>query len=168
MTKTQVEKYSELINSLKLTDDQKLKLHNIWLDYYDMLDNRARTGWRIKTLLQVLAIMAGIFIPVLANLDLGSDTWYTTGQNKYVITILGLLSAIAVGMLQRFNLESRWKHYRKYAEIARVEGEKFLGLSDTSRQIDFECFIASVLDLKSLESTLYFKGRKEKNREEGE
>lgn len=118
--------YEKLIENVDFSEREKILLRTSWLDYLRYLDSLAIKDSIFFNVLQVLVIITGILIPVIEQSDLNERIGV---GSVTIISILGLIVAIATALNRHFRFEERWKHYRKNAEIIRNEGEDFFGLT---------------------------------------
>ena len=86
------------------------------------MDNHAGRNCWDYYFTQIIILISGIVIPILANLEQDNVI-------RWIITGLGLATSIAAGINQLFKLERKWIHYRVITEKLRIEGYAFLGLS---------------------------------------
>ena len=152
------DKYLEYLKSKNISESNFSDLKFVWLDYFNLLDKRAKRDLNLKNTLQITALISSILIPVLANIDYVKDSIiFDETQKKVFITLLGLLSSISLGLLQKFNFEDRWLHYRRYAELVRINGEEFLAqLNPTSdNSSDVKNFLLDVQNIKKNENSIY-------------
>ncbi len=119
---------NKMIEDLDLHEYQKKYLLERFIDImYDDFDIIAIKNKLAFQFFRFIALVAGVLVPVVANLD---DNIIILGCNKtLLITILGLLTSISFGFLQIFQNEKVWLHHRETFEILRTEGYKFLNLA---------------------------------------
>ncbi len=126
-------KYPEIIESLELTESDKMLVNTSWFDYFTFLDKSAMKDSLFFNILQVTVIFCGILIPVIDQSkyfqSLESDILSVAG-------ILGLIVALATGVSRHFRFEERWKHYRRSAELLRNEGEDYFGLTGNYQEFE--------------------------------
>ena len=101
--------------------------------------------------------MLGVFIPILEGSTIKVEI---LGKNFGIVSILGIIVAIIVGIMSHWKFESRWKHYRLNAEIIRVEGEDFFALSNKYSEFEkhsdaYEKFMGIITSFKRKETKLY-------------
>lgn len=119
---------NKMVEKLDLLEYQKEYLLSRYVDIlYDDFDIIAIKNKIAFQFFRFTALIAGIIVPVVANLD---DNMLLLGFNKTtIITVLGLLSSISFGFLQLFQNEKIWLHHREMFEVIRTEGYKFLNLA---------------------------------------
>jgi len=82
------------------------------------------------------ALIIGAIVPALISLSLPEFLteipgfhWLEFGL-KIVTIVLSIIVAVSSGLEQFYNYGERWRHYRKTAELMKIEGWSFLALSD--------------------------------------
>lgn len=115
--------FNELIDLLEVTDIQKRFLRSRWLDQVLWTEGKAPREQRRYHVLRVLAIAGGVLVPALVSLDVGSSAGARSVH--WVAFGLGLLVALAVSLEGFFRFGERWKHYRRTAELLKIEGWHF-------------------------------------------
>lgn len=162
-------RYIELIDSLDLDKTQKTILKLTWLDYLLLLDKSARRGWMSFNYSQLLVILFSLIIPILEGSQL-------KGYNYFGLTIISLLSFIIASLSalnRQLGFESRWRHFRKNAEMVRNEGDDFLGLAGNyqnvkNRQEAFKSFLTIITNFKRQEANSYLHNDRDKKKNEKE
>ena len=81
-----------------------------WLNYLKYLDSLAIKDSIFYNILQILVIITGILIPVIEQSDLNEKIGI---GSVTIISVLGLIVAIATALNRHFRFEVRWKHYLK-------------------------------------------------------
>jgi hypothetical protein len=119
--------YGDIIDTLELSDIQKLFLRSRWLDQVLWMEGRANAAQWYYYRLRLATIIGGILIPALVSLDLSG---ITGSIFRYLSIIIGLIVAISAASEQFFNYGERWRHYRHTVETLKMEGWKFFQLSD--------------------------------------
>ncbi|MFN2502728.1 MAG: DUF4231 domain-containing protein [Acidimicrobiales bacterium] len=116
----------DLIDLLPLTELQKRFLRSRWLDQLLWTESRADREKRRYYALRVIAILGGVIIPALVSLDIGD-----TGGSvvRWMTFALGLIVAAAVALEGFFRFGERWRHYRRTAELLKIEGWQFFELA---------------------------------------
>lgn len=159
--------YSELINTSDLEDDQKLVVKTTWLEYFKSCDRNAWNGWWNHHVFSIIIIILGVLIPILEK---STKVCTILGKEIGPAGILGLIIAIATGIVAHWKFESRWKHYRLQAEIMRAEGEDFFALANKyskykSHKEALKDFIGIITLYKRKEVEVYIKTKEEENDE---
>lgn len=159
-----------MIKNLKLEADKKEILQLVWLDYFTFTDKKASKNWFGFDKLQLVIIITGVLIPVLEGT--GLDEMVKSGIgiefNIGLISLLGLVVAIAAGVNRHYAFEEKWRHYRQNAELMRNEGEDYFALSNRYRRFKthedaFSTFMAFVTNFKRNELQAYMAGTEDKD-----
>lgn len=114
--------FGELIDLLALDDLQKRFLRSRWLDQVVWAEERAAKEQQRYYVLRVMAILGGVLIPALVSLDVGGNAaeWV-----RWLAFAVGLVVAAAVALEGFFRFGERWRHYRRTAELLKIEGWQF-------------------------------------------
>lgn len=113
--------FGELIDLLEVSDIQKRFLRSRWLDQVLWTERKAPHEQRRYHALRVTAIAGGLLVPALVSLDVRGGA----GVVRWVVFGLGLLVALAVSLEGFFRFGERWRHYRRTAELLKIEGWQF-------------------------------------------
>ena len=112
-----------LIDALGLPDLQKHFLRSRWLDQVAWMEGKANGARKQYNALRLTTIIGGVVIPVLVGLNVTNEPaaaavrWGTVG--------LSLLVAISAAVEEFFRYGERWQHYRRTAELLKMEGWHF-------------------------------------------
>ncbi len=114
--------FGELIDLLGLSDLQTRFLRSRWLDQVLWTEDRAAKEQRRYYVLRVVAILGGVLVPALVSLDVGGNAarWV-----RWLAFAVGLVVAAAVALEGFFRFGERWRHYRRTAELLKIEGWQF-------------------------------------------
>lgn len=110
------------VTALDLDPGQLGVLEDRCLRYLAWLEKAAQRSHRSHHALSLLALLAGLLIPAVAGLQ-------GEGPLRWVVFALGLVVAVAIGVDGRLNLEGRWLHYRRTAEMMKSECWLFAALA---------------------------------------
>lgn len=114
--------FGELIDLLALDELQKRFLRSRWLDQVLWAEDRAAREQQRYYVLRVVAILGGVLIPALVSLDVGGNAAEWT---RWMAFAVGLVVAAAVALEGFFRFGERWRHYRRTAELLKIEGWQF-------------------------------------------
>ncbi|MGI9023554.1 MAG: DUF4231 domain-containing protein [Acidimicrobiales bacterium] len=114
--------FEELIELVDVADIQKRFLRSRWLDQVLWTEGKAPREQRRYHVLRVTAIAGGVLVPALVSLDIGGGEGDAV---RWVTFALGLLVALAVSLEGFFRFGERWRHYRRTAELLKIEGWQF-------------------------------------------
>lgn len=121
-----------ILKNVELNDYQKKLITGKWISNLNYMDKHAGRNCVEYYFSQIIILISGALIPILANLEQDGVFSYI----KWIITGLGLATSVAAGVNQLFKLERKWIHYRVIAEKLRIEGFSFLGLSSYYSKFD--------------------------------
>lgn len=148
------ENFVDIIQELQLSDVQKKIIERRWLDQLLFFDKAASSAKRYYYLFRVTAIIGGVLVPLIASLrlpDMGE-------QNIGIIltSIIGSVVAAAGGLEGFLRYGDQMRQYRQSAEMMKIEGWSFFGLSGEYAQFDthaaaFEMFSGRVEDIVRLD-----------------
>jgi Protein of unknown function (DUF4231) len=118
--------YTDLINSLELSDFQKHALIARWLDQVLWMGGRAKQSRNSYYTLRLIAIVSGVIVPALVSVT-------ATGTSSLIIRwatfILSLAVALSTAVEEFFHYGDRWRNYRRTTEMLKMEGWQFFELS---------------------------------------
>ncbi|OQP50876.1 hypothetical protein A4H97_03355 [Niastella yeongjuensis] len=145
-----LEETNEVINALPLDDVKKKQLGTDWIKSIAMMEHLTKTNYLRYNLLNLTAIIAGAIIPVVLSLDiLKENGWATT-----IGSILGVLVSLSISINHSYRFNDRWRHFRFIAESLKIEGNRFLALSDGYSGFDnhnggaFKKFMGNIAKIK--------------------
>jgi uncharacterized protein DUF4231 len=151
----EVEALRDRLASLDLDPEQIAVAEERCVHYVGWLEKAATRSHRSHHALSMTALLAGLLIPALTGL--GDE-----GAFRWSVFALGLVVAIAIGVDSRLNLEGRWLHYRRTAELMKSEAWLFAGLSGPYEGKDhrtaFPAFQAAFETLARQEVATYVAG----------
>ena len=132
--------FGELIDLVDLSDIQKRFLRSRWLDQVLWTEGKAPREQRRYHVLRVTAIAGGVLVPALVSLDVGG-----TGADvvRWVAFAVGLLVALAVSLEGFFRFGERWRHYRRTAELLKIEGWQFFESAGPYQGLDHQAAFPS-------------------------
>lgn len=152
------QEYTNVIDRLELSEEQKSFLKLSWLDYLMLLNKKAGVGWFRSSLAQIVAVTISLIIPVIETSNLNQDI---LDLNLSVVSVLALGVAIITTWNRQLGYEEKWRHYRRNTEMIRNEGDDFFALSGNyekySRHTDaFKSFATALTSFKRQEVNTYF------------
>lgn len=115
-----------LIDALELTPLQKRFLRARWLDQLAWLETAAQKAQRFHYVLRLTTIVGGVMIPALVGLNFDTVLGDVVRGATFAI---GLLVALSAAVEEFFHFGERWRHYRRSAELLKIEGWQFFQLS---------------------------------------
>ncbi|MFN2606398.1 MAG: DUF4231 domain-containing protein [Acidimicrobiales bacterium] len=116
------EDFDQMIALVEVTDVQRRFLRSRWLDQVLWAEGKAPRMQRWHHSLRVAAVMGGVLVPALVSLDVGGTA---ARASRWVAFGLGVLVAIAVSLEASFRFGEQWRHYRRTAELLKIEGWQF-------------------------------------------
>ena len=116
-------KYTSIIDKLNLDDLQKELLKGDWLFYINHLENLTKKHYFRYRFYTSISIIGGISIPAISAFPIPETL------NKMIVSIIGVITAVCIGLNQSYKFNDKWKHYRREIEMARIEGERFVALA---------------------------------------
>ena len=142
----------QIINQLNLEDVQKDLLSQSWLDFISHLESRIEKTFFWNRFLSITGIIGGIAIPAVSSLY---------GDQKLIVSILGVLTASSIAVNQNQKYNERWQHFRNQVEFARIEGENYLSLAgenyeNKTHKEAFAIFMERLSVIKTKEIHKYF------------
>ena len=146
------DEFKHLIDKVQLNDIDKESLRVQWVNELNYADKKAVQSRRMFTCIKLIVFIAGVLIPVFANIHLQFCAGNLSIDNVLITTLLGICVAIGTGVSQIFKYEDRWNLYRRNAELLKSEGENFFGLGGAYRNAldhqhalrDFNTNVASI------------------------
>jgi hypothetical protein len=114
--------FDAVIELIDLTDLQKRFLRTRWLEQVLWTEAEAPREQRRHFTLRVTAIAGGVVVPALVSLDVGGSAAEAVRWGAFG---LGLLVALAVSLEGFFKFGDKWRHYRRTAELLKIEGWQF-------------------------------------------
>lgn len=162
-------RYEELIDNVNLEESQKTMLKLAWLDYLLLLDKSARRGWRSFNYSQLIVIIFSLLIPVLEGSKLKNFCY----SGLTIISLLSFIVAALSALNRQIGFESKWRHFRKNAELVRNEGDDFLALAGDYQHVNnqqeaFKLFLTTITNFKRQEANSYLHNDKEKKKNDRE
>jgi Protein of unknown function (DUF4231) len=112
-----------VISHLDLHDDKKEWMKDRWLEQVRWFDAKAVAASKRHYALRILAIVGGVLIPPLVAVQSGNEppSWA-----RGAAIVLSVLVAGSVGLDELFHWGDRWRHYRRTAELLKIEGWLFI------------------------------------------
>lgn len=118
ITESTKQDYGKLIDELELSEMQKHFMRFRWLDQVLQMESRYEKNQLWFYTMRLVAIIGGIMVPALISL------------NIYGAAILvSLLVAISVAGDEFFHFGERCRHYRRTAELLKIQAWQFFQLS---------------------------------------
>lgn len=147
-------RYTAIIDKLDLDEVHKELLKTDWLDYLTHLEKLVHNSHNRYRLFTTISIVGGITIPALSAFNI------PTPYDKMVTSVLGIITASCIGLNQSFKFNDKWKHFRRQAELARIEGERFVALAgeayrNSTHRLAFPTFIDRLATAKNEEIKEY-------------
>ena len=124
----------DVIDALELSDLQKRFLRSRWLEQLLWQEKKAKSAQIRYYILRLVAIVGGVIVPALVGLKIGDEG--TEGLVRWVTFVLGLMVAISVSVEEFFHYGERWRHYRRNAELLKMEGWQFFQLAGPYQQLE--------------------------------
>lgn len=121
------QEFTNLINSLDLSDVQKQYLSSRWLEQVIWMESRANASQSRYYALRLVAIVGGVLVPALLGMrGIEALHWLAVG--------VSLVVAICVAVEEFFHYGERWRYYRRTVELLKGEGWRFFQLSGYYRE----------------------------------
>lgn len=130
---SQKENLNQLIDAVNLTDLQKRFLKSRWLDQLMWMESSAKKAQMRYYLLRLMCIIGGVMIPALVGLDMDDK------MNEFIrwmTVLLSLMVAVSAAVEAFFQFGERWRHYRRTAELLKIEGWRFFQLCGPYQNAD--------------------------------
>jgi hypothetical protein len=154
--------YLPIIGKLELNEIDKETLQLQWVSELNYADGKAVKCRRNYTLIKISVFVAGVLIPVFANIKFSYEiTDNFQFSNLALTTILGVIVAIGTGLNQILKYEERWNLYRRNAELLKNEGENYFGLGGAYKEASdhqhaFRDFNSNIAAIKKQDVANYF------------
>ena len=119
--------FTELINTVELSDLQKQFMKSRWLDQLLWLEERAKSTKKWSSRLRLMTIIGGVLVPAFVSLNFNDNTfghymgWATFGLSQIV--------AISASVEEYFGFSEKQTLYQKTAESLKSEAWKFVQLT---------------------------------------
>ncbi|GEM_PF-959226 len=119
--------FTNLIDTLELSDLQKQFMKSRWLDQLLWLDGRSQSTKKWSSRLRLMTIIGGVLVPAFVSLNFNDNMfgqyigWVTFGLSQMV--------AISASVEQYFGFSEKQTLYRKTAESLKSEAWKFFQLT---------------------------------------
>ncbi len=122
----------DVINALELSDLRKRFLNSRWLEQLLWQEKKAKSAQVRYYVLRLVAIIGGVIVPALVGLKMGDSG----GSEcvRWLAFVIGLMVAISVSVEEFFHYGERWRHYRRNAELLKMEGWQFFQLAGPYQQ----------------------------------
>ncbi|HEY9801281.1 MAG TPA: DUF4231 domain-containing protein [Leptolyngbyaceae cyanobacterium] len=152
------EEFTNLIDSLTLSELQKKFLSSRWLDQMLWMEAQAGKARNKYYGLRLVTIIGGVILPALVSLNINSSTvrdifvWSTFALSQVV--------AISAAIEEFFHYGERWRHYRRTAESLKTQGWQFFQLTGPyvdykSHEQAFSLFSTQVEDIIQKDVEVY-------------
>jgi hypothetical protein len=122
-----------LIGELRLPELSRRFLRSRWLEQLLWAEGRSDQSRNRYYLLRLVTIVGGVLVPALVTLDLTGPTRTAVSWATFVVSLLVAVSAAVEGF---FRYGERWRHYRRTAELLKMEGWQFFQLAGPYRRHD--------------------------------
>jgi hypothetical protein len=113
-----------VISHLDMHEDKKEWMKDRWLEQVRWFDRKAVAASKRHYALRILAIVGGVLIPPLVSVQSLQDSY--KGLAGGVAFVVSLIVAGSVGLDELFRWGDRWRHYRRTAELLKIEGWLFI------------------------------------------
>lgn len=152
------EQFTNLIQSLKLSELQRQFLFARWLDQMLWMEGQAAKARDRYYKLRLITIIGGVILPALVSLNINSSqvrdifVWGTFTLSQVV--------AISAAVEEFFHYGERWRHYRRTAESLKTQGWQFFQLTGpyvnfTSHDKAFSAFANQVEEIIQRDVEVY-------------
>jgi cation transport ATPase len=158
-----------VIDHLELSDEQKQRVKDRWLNYVVWWDSRASKNRRKHYWLRTIVVIGGVIIPALIgtaaapNLSGIRDEQINVFQ--WAAFSISLLVGIAAALEELYRYGEIWREKRAAAEVLKCEGWRYfqlVGKYKTATHINaYEEFASTVEDMIEREIKDYFLIHKE-------
>ncbi|WP_448570135.1 DUF4231 domain-containing protein [Trichothermofontia sp.] len=130
----------ELIDTLDLSDLQKKAIRGRWLDQVLWMERKANQVQSYYYRLRLLNIIGGVVLTALVSLnvgDFGNNQINQSFRRWFPLSLAGLSLSVTLSAAieEFFQFGTRWRHYRRTAEMLKSEGWQFLQLSGSYQQV---------------------------------
>lgn len=143
--KNHLSTYEGIITRLRLPEIETEILKN-WLNSIRLMECLTARHFRFHNIFTITTIIAGILIPVTINLPVAGNL------PKILSTILGVLASVSASINQSYKFNDRWRHFRLIAEALKIEGDKFMALTEKYKSFDHHGGAAFQLFTEQIES----------------
>jgi hypothetical protein len=124
---TSYQQLEHVISKLDMSADKKAWMKDRWLAQVGWFDRKSVSANRWHSVLRIVAIGGGVLIPGLVSLSVSDRGMAGSWDDFAKLTfVLSLLVAIAVGLDEFFHFGERWRHFRRTAELLKMEGWLFI------------------------------------------
>lgn len=128
------EKLEDLIRKLELDPIQEAYVDERWLGQVEWFSRKARENQRKYRGWRVTGLVISLIVPALIGLTspaMGASLNFDPTPGLRGLTIvLSLIVSICAAVEGFFNYGERWRHYRRSAELLKIEGWSFITLGD--------------------------------------
>jgi hypothetical protein len=114
------------VDTLAMSDDKKWWMKGRWLGQVRWFDAKAETANRWHYVFRIIAIGGGVLIPPLVSVNPGPNADELLNWAHPTAFVLSVLVASAVALDELFHWGERWRHYRRTAELLKMEGWLFI------------------------------------------
>ena len=137
-----------VFKNLQLPDEANEYLRNRWLREIFWFARATRRSRRIFFWLSGASIVSSSLTALLAGVSVNS----TSELTRWVVALLGLVSAISTGLLALFQAWANWKRRSTTLERLKSEGRQFLVLTGeyAAYQTHQEAFVAFVPKIEAI------------------
>ena len=117
-TESTKQEYGKLIDELELSEMQKHFMHFRWLEQVLWMESKHKKNQLWYYTMRLVAIAGSIIVPVLVSLNIYGAAIFVS-----------LLVAISVAADEFFHFGERRRHYRRTAELLKIQAWQFFQLS---------------------------------------
>jgi hypothetical protein len=109
-----------------MAEDKKQWMKDRWLDQVCWFDEKAVQVNRWHSALRIIAITGGVLVPGLVSVSTSKGSHWLEELAQPLAFVVSLLVAASVGLDGFFHFGERWLHYRRTAELLKIEGWSFI------------------------------------------
>ena len=120
------DKLERAIALLAMAEDKKEWMRDRWLDQVRWFDKKAAQANFRHSALRVVAITGGVLVPGLVSVSSNEGSRWLREWPRPLAFVVSLLVAAAVGLDGFFRYGDRWRHFRRTAELLKIEGWYFI------------------------------------------
>ncbi|MDW3646523.1 MAG: DUF4231 domain-containing protein [Bacteroidia bacterium] len=131
LTPARIKEIRNYVSQLDLEPSQKELLKIRWLDTIDDYEKKAKRDVDRFRWYYLTALVASLLIPFITNLN---NTLLNEIAQDIIVSILGVLAALAAGLNQLINYRKRWAFYRQQSHLIKQEGFAFLSLTNQYKE----------------------------------